>query len=153
MMWSSSFVAYLHYASFMLIFGALAVEGVTLKPTLSLQDAWKIAIADGVYGLSATLVLITGVLRVLYFGKGSHYYLSNPIFYIKVALFLVIGTLSLYPTFSFLTWIKNLRQGKSPELEPPQVHRLSWIIRLELFGFLLIPLMAALMARGVGRVG
>ncbi|MDV3349282.1 DUF2214 family protein [Leptothoe sp. ISB3NOV94-8A] len=149
MIWKSSLVAYLHYASFMLIFAALSVEGVTLKKELSISETWKIVIADGVYGISATVVLITGVLRVLYFSKGADYYLSNPVFYAKVAIFVAIGTLSLYPTFSFLTWIKDLRQGNPPSLELSRVNQLAWIIKIELLGFILIPLLAAMMARGV----
>lgn len=152
-MWGSVIVAYLHYIGFMLSFGSLAVEGLTLKQDLNSDEAWKIVIADAVYGISATIVLITGILRVLYFGQGSHYYLSNPIFHTKVALFLLIGAISLYPTISFLLWIGDLRQGKPPTLELPKINRLRWLIRVELVGFALIPLLAAAMARGIGAVG
>lgn len=149
-MWGSAIAAYVHYLSFMLIVGALTVERLTLKPDLTLGDAWKVAIADGVYGISATLVLITGVLRVLYFGQGTPYYLHNPVFYAKVALFFGIGLLSLYPTVSFLPWIAGLRQGKVPSLPPHRVNQLNRIITIELVGFLLIPLLAAMLARGIG---
>lgn len=149
-LWASAITAYLHYLSFMLSFGALAIEGLTLKPDLSLKEAWRVLIADGVYGIAATGVLATGILRVLYFDQGKAFYLSNPVFYAKVAIFLVVGTLSLYPTVSFLRWIKALRAGEVPSLEQPQVNRLLWLIRIELVGFAMIPLLAALMARGIG---
>lgn len=148
-MWGSAVTAYLHYLGFMLAFGALVVENLTLKKALSLQEAWRIVTADAIYGLSATMILITGILRVLYFGKGSDYYLSSPVFYIKVGIFIVISSLSLYPTFSFVSWVKGLRDSKSPNLELPQVQRLSWLIRGELIGFILIPLFAAILARGI----
>jgi putative membrane protein len=102
MMWESAATAYVHYLSFMLAFGALAVESQTLKKDISLEDAWRLVIADTIYGLSATTVLITGILRVLYFGKGQDYYLSSPIFYTKVGIFVIVGLLSLYPTFLFI---------------------------------------------------
>lgn len=149
-MWESAVTAYLHYLGFMLAFGALAVESVILKNEVSLQDAWKLVTADAVYGLSATIVLITGVLRVLYFGKGTDYYLNNPVFYMKVGVFIVISLLSLYPTFSFVSWVKGLRNSTSPKLEASQVRWLSWLIRGELVGFGLIPLLAAMLARGFG---
>ena len=60
-----------------------------------------------------------------------------------------MGLLSLYPTFSFLSWIKGLRDRQPPELELAQLQRLSWLIRGELFGFVLIPLFASLLARGI----
>ena len=148
MMWESATTAYVHYLSFMLSFGALAVESQTLKKDISLEDAWRLVIADTIYGLSATTVLITGILRVLYFGKGQDYYLSSPIFYTKVGIFVIVGLLSLYPTFSFISWIKTLRDRQPPSLELSQVQILSWMIRGELMGLVLIPLFATLLARG-----
>lgn len=148
-MWGSAITAYLHYLSFMVAFGALAIEHQTLKPDLSLKDAWRVSIADAIYGIAATLILITGILRVIYFGKGTDYYLSNPAFYLKVGLFALVSLLSLYPTFTFVSWIKSLRDSRPPELEVAQVKRLSWLIRGELTGFVLIPLFAAIMARGI----
>jgi putative membrane protein len=148
MMWESAATAYVHYLSFMLTFGALAVESQTLKKDISLEDAWRLVIADTIYGLSATTVLITGILRVLYFGKGQDYYLSSPIFYTKVGIFVIVGLLSLYPTFLFISWIKTLRDRQPPNLELSKVQILSWMIRGELIGLVLIPLFATLLARG-----
>lgn len=148
-MWGSAITAYLHYLGFMLAFGALVVESLTLKKDLSLPEAWRVVTADTVYGLSATMILITGILRVLYFGKGTDYYLSSPVFYTKVGIFIVVSLLSLYPTFSFISWVKGLRDNKLPNLDLPQVQRLSWLIRGELVGFALIPLFAAVLARGI----
>jgi putative membrane protein len=141
--------AYLHYLGFMIAFGSLVIEHLTLKKDLSLAEAWRVVIADGIYGLSATTILVTGILRVLYFGKGTDYYLSSPVFYTKISIFIVISLLSLYPTFSFLTWIKDLRNEQTPKLELLQVQRLTWLIRGELAGFVIIPLFAAILARGI----
>jgi putative membrane protein len=151
-MWKSTVVAYFHYAGFMVSFAALAVEALTLKREMSLSDAWKIAIADGLYGISATIILLTGILRVLYFGKGTDYYLNNWAFYLKIGIFIGISLVSLYPTFSFIGWIKGLRQNSIPSLEASQFNRLTWMIRTELLGFISIPLFAAMMARGIGSL-
>ncbi|MDB9444882.1 DUF2214 family protein [Anabaenopsis tanganyikae CS-531] len=148
----SAVVAYLHYLGLMLSFGALVLEIFILnsQKELSLNEAWKIVIADTVYGISAVMILATGVLRVLYYGKGSEYYLNNPVFYTKVAIFLLVGGLSLYPTVSFISWVPALQKGTAPKVESTQVNRLIWLIRTEIVGFALIPLLAALMARGIG---
>jgi putative membrane protein len=148
-MWRSAITAYLHYLGFMLAFGALVVESQTLKKDLSLAETWRVVIADTIYGLSATTILITGILRVIYFGKGTDYYLSSSVFYIKVGIFILVSLLSLYPTFSFITWIKDLRDGRAPTLELAKVDKLTWMIRGELLGFAIIPLFAALLARNV----
>ncbi|MFB2875721.1 DUF2214 family protein [Floridanema aerugineum] len=146
-MWTSSIVAYLHYLGFMLAFAALTVEIFNLKTEITLDEAKRVAFADAAYGAAATMILITGILRVLYFGKETDYYLSNPFFYAKIGVFIIVSLLSLYPTYTFLTWIKNFQIGKPPTLENAQVNRLSWLIKGELLGFTLIPLLAALMAR------
>jgi putative membrane protein len=148
-MWISATVAYIHYLSFMVAFGALVTEGLTLKKEPTLEESWRLVIADSIYGLSATAVLVTGVLRVMYFGKGTDYYLSHHIFFAKVGLFIVVGLLSLYPTFSFLMWIKTLRDRQAPVLEEGKVSVLQWLIRGELVGLALIPFTAALLARGL----
>lgn len=146
----SAIVAYLHYAGFMVSFGALAIERWTLKSELTLRESWRIVIADATYGIAATTVMVTGVLRVLYFEKGTDYYVNNPVFWAKVALFIIVGTVSLYPTISFITWISTLRAKVPPKLPEAVVTRLQQIIQFELIGFLSIPLLAALMARGIG---
>lgn len=148
-MWTSAITAYLHYLGFMVAFAALVIEHQTVKENLSLKEAWRISIADAIYGVSATMILITGILRVMYFGKGTDYYLSNPAFYVKVGIFALVSLLSLYPTFVFVSWIKSLRDSRPPDLELAQAKRLSWLIRIELTGFILIPLFAAIMARGI----
>jgi len=149
-LWSSAAIAYLHYLSFMVAFAALVVEHLTLRKELELKQAWRLVITDGLYGIAAITVLVTGILRVLYFGKGTAYYLSNPVFHLKVGFFILVGLLSLYPTISFLLWLKPLRQGQVPTLELAAVQRLTWAIRAELAFLSGIPLLAAMMARGIG---
>jgi len=149
-MWASSITAYFHYLGFMLAFASLTVEAFNLKKEMTLEEAKRVSFADAAYGIAAVIILVTGVLRVLYFGKGTDYYLSNPFFYAKMGVFVIISLLSLYPTFTFISWIKDLQNDRTPRLEIEQVNRLSWLIKGELFGFTLVPLLAAIMARMSG---
>lgn len=147
MTWINAIIAYFHYLSFMISFTALGVEFFNFKKEMSLTEAKRVAFADIVYGISATIILITGILRVMYFGKGSDYYLNNPFFWTKVAIFIVVALLSIYPTITFISWFKSFREEKTPTIDLPQVNRIGWMIKAELFGFSLIPLFAAIMAR------
>ncbi len=147
-MWNSAIVAYFHYLGLMLSFGALIVEFLYFKKDITVKEAKIVGIADGVYGIAITTVLITGILRVMYFGKGAEYYLNNNFFWIKIALFIVVGLLSLYPTITFiLWWVKDLFKDQVPTIKPNQFNIISWSIKGELIVFSLIPLMAAIMAR------
>ena len=58
--------------------------------------------------------------------------------------------MSIVPTREFLSWRNAVKQGQAPSVSPERVRRLRSIIHWELVGVVLIILMAALMAKGVG---
>jgi putative membrane protein len=97
-------------------------------------------------------VLFTGLARVLWYGKGLDYYLGNSLFHAKVGLFIVIGLISVVPTFVFLNWRNSLQAGEVPSVSARQAKLVTGVIRLELLLLLVIPLLAVLMARGHGVI-
>ena len=94
----STLVAYVHYLGIILCFGSLLFERLTLKVGLNRNETISMIIADVVYGLAGVAILVTGILRVKYFGQGGDFYTGNPVFWIKVSLYILVGLLSLYPT-------------------------------------------------------
>ena len=72
---------------------------------LNREEVITMLALDIIYGLAGLALLTSGILRVLYFGQGGDFYTQNPLFWVKVALFLFVGGLSLYPTFTYLLWI------------------------------------------------
>ena len=107
-------------------------------------------VADIVYGLAGVALLFSGVYRVIKFGQGSDFYTHNPIFWIKIIIFALVGSLSLYPTITYVLWAIPLSKGLLPKVTENLVLRLRLIINIELFGFAAIPFFATLMARGIG---
>ena len=146
----SAGVAYVHYLSFMLCFAALVVERRLIRPDPDRRTATVMVITDVIYGMAALALLVSGIFRVLYFGQGSEFYTTNPLFWWKVGLYLSVGGLSLYPTLTYVLWAIPLRKGELPKVSEALASRLAWILNIEIVGFALIPLMATLMARGVG---
>ena len=114
------------------------------------NEAISIVIADVVYGLAGLALLLSGVLRVKYYGQGGDFYTNNPIFWVKICLFICVGILSLYPTITYILWAFPLSKNKLPEVSEELVSRFKTIINIELFGFASIPFLATLMARGIG---
>ena len=147
---TSALVAYVHALSFMVCFGALVAERQLIQPNPDRQQAIRMVVTDIVYGLAALLLLGSGILRVLYFGQGAGFYTHNPLFWTKVGVFLAAGALSLYPTVTYILWVVPLRKGELPRVGEALSTRLAWMINVELVGFASIPLLATLMARGVG---
>ncbi len=146
----SAAVAYVHYLSFMLCFGALVLERRLIRPNPDRQTATLMVITDIVYGLAALGVLVSGILRVIHYGQGSAFYTENPLFWWKVGTYLAVGGLSLYPTITYILWAIPLRKGELPQVSEALAGRLAWILNIELVGFSVLPLLASLMARGVG---
>ena len=146
----SASVAYIHYLSFMLCFGALVFERISLKVDPSRKEAISMVVADIIYGIAGITLLVSGIYRVIKFGQGSEFYTENPIFWTKIIVFALVGSLSLYPTITYVLWAIPLSKGNLPQVKENLVSRLRLIINIELVGFASIPFLATLMARGVG---
>ena len=143
-------VAYIHYLSFMLCFGALIFERISIKVNPNRKEAISMVVADVIYGIAGIALLVSGIYRVLKFGQGSEFYTQNPIFWTKIIIFALVGSLSLYPTITYVLWAFPLSKGTLPQVTEHLVARLRLIINVELVGFASIPFLATLMARGVG---
>jgi len=126
------------------------LERRLIKANPAKGEATLMVITDVVYGIAALAVLLSGILRVLHYGQGSGFYTANPLFWWKVGVYLAVGALSLYPTVTYILWAIPLRKGELPEVSEALAGRLRWVLNIELAGFATIPLLASLMARGVG---
>ena len=141
----SAFFAFLHHVAAFALVAALVVEFVLIRDELSPTVVRKLARADMVLGISAGILLVVGLLRVFYFEKGAAYYFHSATFIAKLALFILVALLSIYPTVRFLSWRKGIDAASVPEVRR--------ILHLELVGVVLILLFAALMADGIGFLG
>lgn len=137
-------VKYLHVLGFMVLFACLVAEHLAIKPSMPRAELRRLAIVDGIYGGSAVLVLVTGFLLWLSVGKPAAFYSSNPILHIKITLFVLVGLISIYPTVFFL---KN-RNTELASVDIPKA--ILMCVRAELALMLVIPLLAVLMAQGIG---
>ena len=146
----SACVAYIHYLSFMVCFAALLFERISIKVAPCRKEAISMVVADIIYGIAGVALLVSGIYRVIKFGQGSEFYTSNPLFWTKMILFALVGSLSLYPTVTYVLWAIPLSKGSLPNVDLNLVSRLKLILNIELFGFASIPFLATLMARGVG---
>lgn len=142
-------IAYLHFIALIALGTALAAE------LLYLDDAsedsaqlHRLGWIDVAYIGSAILALATGVMWLIWSGKGAVFYLHNPVFYIKVALFLALGLVSVSPARYMLRWRREAADSILPP--PEEVAHVRRYVIAELALFLLIPLFAVLAARGIG---
>ena len=152
----SALTAYGHYAGLVLVSMSLAAERLLIKPKMSIENEKLLGYADIVYGIAGTLVLATGYFRVTEYGKGWEFYSHEPIFWVKMLLFAVMGASSLFPTIKIVQRaiaINNAEKGKGPMPElmsEALATRMTKVVNGELLAIGSIPLAASLMSRGVG---
>jgi putative membrane protein len=147
---AGALIAYLHYLAMIFIAAILVVEYMVCLPGITGSRIRLLTRLDLLYLSAALLALASGAVRVVWFGRGAAFYLYNPVFYIKLALFLAVGLISIPPTLQYLRWMRSLDCGAADVAADYQVLRVRRHIRMELILFALIPLMATLMARGIG---
>lgn len=146
-------VAFLHHLAAFTLVSSLVAEMVLIRQPLSLSTAKSLRTLDSIYGVSAMLIVVMGILRVIYFEKGTAYYLHNHAFMLKMTAFIVVGLLSIYPTMIFLRWGPALKQNQLPLMSPVQARNIRRVLHLELAGVVIIILGAVLMAKGAGFTG
>ncbi len=142
-------VAYLHYLSIILTAGFLVAELVTCRHGMTGEQARRLAAIDVVFFVSALAALATGLLRLFFYAKGVSFYTGNPTFWAKMALYVIIAVLSIKPTRTFVRWKQAAASGAAPAGD--EIAGARRFIHIELGLLALIPLMAVLMARGIGR--
>jgi putative membrane protein len=140
-------VAFIHYVAIMLLIAGLLGEPLQLKQALTAEEARTLQRLDIIYGGSATLVLVTGIMR-MYLEKGTAYYLQNGPFHALLGVFVVVALLSIYPTVVFLRWRADTRAGRGQQLAAGQLKKLQMILRVEMTLMLLAPFFATWMAHG-----
>jgi putative membrane protein len=158
--WLSALVLALHILSFMLVYAAVAAEYALLRGPLDAPTVRALGTADAVYGLAAVGVFGTGVVQVLYFGKGYAYYLQSPVLWTKIGLFALVGGASVYPTLAFLRWqaevdgdavpVRRLVGLIVPSRSAPRRGRLRGLIGIELGLLTLLPILGSALHYGLG---
>ena len=136
---------YIHFVGIMIVFAMVCIENVLIKPSMERKRIKQLFNVDGIYGLFSIIVVAAGLYLWFGGGKPAAYYTQNGIFHAKVALFIVVGILSIWPT---VFYFKNRKGDENDKIEVPNY--LRKIIRIEIFLLIAIPLLAALMAQGVG---
>jgi len=109
----------------------------------------RLARIDAIYGIASLTLVAAGLTLWLgSIGKPAVFYSKNWIFHIKLTMFAIIGILSIYPTLFF---IKHRKGHHEDVVSIPG--KIFWMLRFELLLLFIIPLLAGLMAKGVGFFG
>lgn len=137
-------VKYLHIVSILAMVSLLVVELFLLKPAMTRAELKRLSRIDGLYGLAAIAVVAAGLTLWFGVGKGAAFY-ANPLLHLKVTLAVIVGLISIVPTVFFL------RQAKGDPADIVSLPtRIRQLVIVQLLIISIIPLLAVLMANGVG---
>jgi putative membrane protein len=146
-------LAALHLVALGIGLWAVITRGNALREPVSTGSLQRALSADAVWGLAAALWLITGLWRLMgETEKTLGYYLHNPLFFTKMALFAVIFALEIWPMVMLIKWRRALQRSTLMKhvVAPATASRIATISHIEALIVVVMVFVAAAMARGVG---
>ena len=102
---------------------------------------------------SAALALVSGIALLIWTGQGAGFYLHNPVFYIKLAVFVAMLLIAITPARVIHQWHRDAMSseaGTGALVDASLVPLVQRYVIFELMLLLVIPLAASLAGRGIG---
>jgi putative membrane protein len=148
----SAILSAIHLLALAVGLPAIVFRAALLRAPAHAADVHRALAADTAWGVAAVLWIVTGPARAFGpFDKGAAFYLSSPLFTLKIALFLGIFLIEITPMVALIRWRMALGRGAAPDLaHAPLYATLSWI---EAALVVAIVFVASFMARGFGLRG
>ena len=150
-MWLDAALAYLHYAAIFTLFSFLTVQAMLLRRPLDRPTVQLLGRADAWAAGAAGATLITGFLRAGFGAKGGDFYFNAWPIYVKIALFVVVGLMTIKPTLAYIRWRKGYEADPAFAVPAAEHATMRKIVMAEVHLGALIPIFAVIMARGLGR--
>ena len=143
------FLAAIHLLAFALGFWAVLTRGAAFSRLASgTGEVRRVLLADNLWGISALILLITGGMRA--FGgyeKGTDYYLHQPLFHLKMTLFVLILLMELAPMITLVKW--RITSARGAALDTGRAKLYARISHVEALLLMLMVVAATGMVRGV----
>jgi putative membrane protein len=141
--------AVLHLLGLGIGLGSVWARARTFSGTLDASGLRRLFYADSWWGIAALVWISTGLMRA--FGgleKGSHYYLANYLFHLKMGLFLLIFALEIWPMITLIKWRIATKRGQA--IDSSRAPLFSTISYVQAALLVAIVGCAVSMARGYG---
>lgn len=140
--------AWLHLVAAGVGAGLLMTEYWLCRRVPDRQQARSLGMIDLGYALALIASLATGLGRALYYGQSAAYYAANRLFWLKIGLFLLLGAVAVAPSLQYIRWNREARTSPSFAPLSRELERVRTGIAFGLGLWLILPLIAILVARG-----
>jgi putative membrane protein len=146
---ASAIVSALHLLALAIGLPAVFLRGRALRGRLDREGLRRLFAADNMWGVAAALWLVTGLLRAFAgLEKGTHFYAASSLFWTKMALFVAIVLLEIWPMATFIRWRRAVGRGQTPDTS--RARALYVVDHVQMALVVVIVFVAAFMARGFG---
>jgi len=142
-------LAAVHLLAFALGFWAVLTRGTAFRRlAIGTGAARSVLVADNIWGISAVVLLVTGGMRAFGgFEKGTDYYLHQPLFHLKMTLFVLILLLEIAPMVTLIKW--RVARSRGAAIDTWRATLFARISHIEALLVLLMMVAATGMARGI----
>jgi len=116
-------LATLHLLALGIGLGAVWARFVALRADLDHERLRRVFAADSFWGLAGALWVTTGLFRLLMgIEKPTSYYLSQPLFQVKLGLVALILLLEVPPMVGLIRWRSRMRRSQSVDTSKARVY-------------------------------
>ncbi len=142
-------LAAVHLLGFGIGLGSIWARAESFRGTLDGSGLRRLFTADAWWGVSAILLIGSGLWRLLAsIEKPTGYYLHNHVFWLKMTSLAAILLLELWPMITLIRWRVAVAKGQAVDTGPAS--RLAAISYLQVVLLIVMVAAATAMARGVG---
>ena len=146
---ASAIASSLHLLALAIGLPSIWLRARALRTPIEPARLGSVFAADTAWGIAALLWLATGPLRTFpRLEKGAQFYLHSRMFGLKMALFVLVLVLELWPMITLIRWRMAVARGQPPDLGQAPALRVLSLVECGLV--IAIVFVASLMARGVG---
>jgi putative membrane protein len=142
--------AWLHLLAFGVAAGLLLAEYWLCRRMPDRTQARLLGMVDLGYLLALIASLATGLARALYYGQDAAYYAANRLFWLKISIYVVVVLVAVAPTLQYIRWNREARSAPTFAPLTREIERVRANIAFGLGLWLILPLLAILVARGYG---
>ena len=144
----SALFAYLHSLSMIALGALLFVQLLGFGNLNDREELQRFFVFCLGIAVAAAVMLVSGLALLLWSVQPSAYYLRNPVFYIKLAVFAAMLLIAITPARIVVQWHREAAAGSVPDSASIVFVRRYFTVETVLF--LLIPLAASIAAQGIG---
>lgn len=142
--------AYLHFLAMLGLAGCLMGEYLLLGTREPRNVVELVGRLDTVQFAMLGLAALTGLARVMTSMRGMIALADNPVFWLKILVFMVLAGLSFLPSRRYAGWRHHIHMDAGWQIPAAELSGARRVALAEMGLLAILPLLAVLMARGMG---